>query len=81
MNRIFSRFPDETVKTASSYRGNFGRGVTEIGDTLFIDERDASQILDKTESISYSTQWIDYFRFRPETGNQKYPNNPVNPVY
>jgi hypothetical protein len=36
MNMIFSRFPDETVKTAIAFRRNFGRYVIEIGDTLFI---------------------------------------------
>jgi len=28
-----------------------------------------------------SAKRIMYCRFHPETGNIKYPNNPVNPVY
>lgn len=36
MNMIFSRFPEETVKTATAFRRNFGRYVNEIMGTLFI---------------------------------------------
>jgi hypothetical protein len=69
MNRIFSRFPDETVKTATAFRRSIGRYVTKIKDTLFIDERNAIQIWDNTEASTFSAKRIIYFRFPPETGN------------
>jgi len=36
---------------------------------------------DFTAILAPSAKRIMYCRFHPETGNIKYPNNPVNPVY
>jgi hypothetical protein len=69
MDRIFSRFPHETVKTAAAFRRRSGRYVTKIKDTLFIDERNASQIWDNPEASTFSAKRIIYFRFPPETRN------------
>ncbi len=34
-----------------------------------------------TETTAFSAKRIVYFRFHPETGNLKYPTNPVDPVF
>ena len=80
MNWIFSRFPDETVKITSASHRKFGTHMRKIEYA-----RVYRQLLELNRAvivaISLSAKRIVYSRFLPETGNQKYPKNPVNPVY
>jgi hypothetical protein len=79
INWIFSRFPDETVKTASAYRRKSGDLLSKIRNAavcLFIMHRSG----DLTLAITISAKRIANTRFHPETGYLKNPNNPVNPV-
>jgi len=79
INRIFSWFPDETVKIACAYRRKFGNNMNHIKDAM--DSRlkvysDHALIV----ASPFSAERITYTRFHPETWYIKYPINPVNPV-
>ena len=76
----FPRFPDETVKAASVWRRKLGICVKEIRRGLYYQLMvDIESSL--TETTAFSAKRIVYFRFHPETGNLKYPTNPVDPVF
>ncbi len=80
MNRMFSRFPDETMKIASACRRKLGNHISKIGNAMVYRlMMNGSGAL--TSAITYSAKRIAYTRFHPETGYKKYPINPVNPVY
>ena len=78
INWIFSRFPYETVKTASDYRRESGNLLSEIGNAVFyllIVHRSRALTL----AIAFSAKRIANTRFHPEP-DIKNPTNPVNPV-
>ncbi len=71
---------DETVKIASAYRRKFVNHLTLIGDAgryqTILDHYRALAV-----KITIFAKRVVYFGFHRETGNYKYPVNPVNPVY
>ena len=77
MNWIFSRFPDETVKIPAANRWKFGTHILQVAyNTIY-----RTTVAINSSMMLFFAKRIAYCRFHPETGNQKNPNNPVNPVY
>jgi len=74
-DRIFSRFPEETVKPASAWRQKIGQYICRARAYR------AGKIKAYTTPLTISAKRIVYFRFHPETGNEKNPNKAVNHVY
>ena len=78
INRIFSRFSDETVITTSAFRRNLNFSIAKVLDVSA--HRLKRENINTDNDHTYSVKRIDYFRFLQKTGNLKYPENPVDPV-
>jgi len=66
------------VITTSAFRRNLNFPIAKVLDVSA--HRLKRENINMDNDNTYSAKRIDYFQFLLETGNLKYPENPVDPV-